>query len=446
MSVRVASRAKLDSYNYMTGKNVRIDCIVDVQKKDRVVYATPLYYARTVLGEDNDDLHELGQLRMRMSSKLVYKKLQEEVIQDIYDCLMRHRVAKLTARCGFGKTLISLSVAAKLGMTTLIMCPMTMLCDQFFETVRQHVRNVNVEIVPPDGSVEGADIYIAYSKRVSKMPYSVRRSIGFLIIDESHRMCTEGNILEMCSITPWGILALSGTPKQNSKYGIIEHFAGKYGHDTEIVVKGDIATNLIRICIPVVGEERIITRPDGQTVLNYTHMQSSMMEDEEYIRIICKLARKCARAGRKTIVLNTRRELTEEISERLRDKGISSDYIMGGKTEYDGFVSVLVGIPKMIDTGFDQGPQFSGETKLYDRRFDTMIITTSMSNTSNFQQVMGRIMRSSEKPTLFWLQAQNEIFDRHWVKISKYAKDALGATIRELSVDDLNTDISELFN
>lgn len=450
MSVRIDERPRLyiSIYNYMTGDTTKIDCIVDIQKKTKIVYAVPLHYARTVLGEDNDDLHEVGQLTMRMSKKLIYKNLQEKVIADIYDCLMEHRVAKLTARCGFGKTIVALAVAVKLGLKTLIMCPLTLLCDQFLSAIREHVRNVSAEIIPQDGQVGEADIYIAYSKRVLKMPLALRKQIGFLIIDESHKMCTEGNIIAISAIVPWGILTLSGTPKQNPKYKIMEYYAGKYNSDNEIIVTGDTSTVLIRILIPIYGEERTITRKDGKSVLNYTHMQSSMMEDDDYIKIICRLAQKCALARRKTIVLNTRRELTEDISDRLNRKGITSDFIMGGKTEYDSFVSVLVGIPKMIDTGFDQGPQYDGDTKLYDKRFDTLIVTTSMANEANFQQVIGRIMRSSKKPVLIWLQPQNEIFDKHWAKISNYAKKTLGAAIKELSVEDAmdkNTDISELF-
>jgi hypothetical protein len=100
----------------------------------------------------------------------------------------------LSLPCGFGKTVAALYAVSALGVRTLVVVHKDFLLNQWKDRIGEFLPDASVGIVKAKKlDVEGRDIVIASLQSLSMKEYEsdVFKGIGFLIIDECHRVGTE---------------------------------------------------------------------------------------------------------------------------------------------------------------------------------------------------------------------------------------------------------------
>ncbi len=100
----------------------------------------------------------------------------------------------LSLPCGFGKTVAALYAVAALGVRTLVVVHKDFLLNQWRDRILEFLPDASIGIVKAKKlDVEGRDIVIASLQSLSMKQYDpdVFKGIGFLIIDECHRVGTE---------------------------------------------------------------------------------------------------------------------------------------------------------------------------------------------------------------------------------------------------------------
>ena len=100
----------------------------------------------------------------------------------------------LSLPCGFGKTVAALHLVAALGKRTMVIVHKDFLLGQWRERIAEFLPDASIGICKAQTlDVEGKDIVIASLQSLSMKEYdpAVFKGIGFLIIDECHRVGTE---------------------------------------------------------------------------------------------------------------------------------------------------------------------------------------------------------------------------------------------------------------
>ena len=96
--------------------------------------------------------------------------------------------------CGYGKTVIGLYLASKLGVKTLVVVHKEFLVNQWKERIKQFLPYARIGKI--QGSkifVEGYDIVIGMLQSISmkEYPESTFKDFGFVIYDECHHLGAE---------------------------------------------------------------------------------------------------------------------------------------------------------------------------------------------------------------------------------------------------------------
>lgn len=134
----------------------------------------------------------------------------EEKTGQFYDFVFR-------ARTGFGKTISSLIVAARLGMSTLIVVDQTNLKDQWIEALTKHFGMKESDIGIIQGKkVEPKPVTIAMIHTLSQksLPLEVYSYFGFMIVDEVHTAGAPTFSAVLMQFSATCRLGISATPKR----------------------------------------------------------------------------------------------------------------------------------------------------------------------------------------------------------------------------------------
>ncbi len=165
-----------------------------------------------------------------------------ETSRDFYDFLAR-------AHTGFGKTFCSLTVAARLGRTTLILVDQENLRDQWLTALEKHfgmtIANGAVGIIQGTKcDYLGKSVVIGMVQTVSqkKLPPAVYDYFGFLIVDEVHIIGAPTFSQPLMRFSATHRLGVSATPKRKDSLDkIMRHHLGAVRvaadkeHDTSAV-------------------------------------------------------------------------------------------------------------------------------------------------------------------------------------------------------------------
>ena len=100
----------------------------------------------------------------------------------------------LSLPCGFGKTVAALYAISQLGVRTLVVVHKDFLLNQWRERIAEFLPDASIGLVKAKVvDVEGRDVVLASVQSLSmkEYPEGLFRGIGFVIVDECHRVGTE---------------------------------------------------------------------------------------------------------------------------------------------------------------------------------------------------------------------------------------------------------------
>lgn len=142
--------------------------------------------------------------------------------------------AMVAACCGFGKTVVSAHLIARLNVRTIVLVNRTLLVQQWRERIEQSMQRPSVGQVSGDVfDVEGKDIVIVMVQTLlargckSVFPPRLLKRFGFLIVDEVHNFGATTFHQGLAGLARMRTMGLSATPyRTDGRSPLLFHFLG----------------------------------------------------------------------------------------------------------------------------------------------------------------------------------------------------------------------------
>ena len=208
--------------------------------------------------------------------------------------------------CGYGKTTVSLAIAAKIGLRTMVIVHKEFLATQWEERIRQFCPGATIGRVQQDKVETDADFVIAMLQSLSSKEYAADAfdKIGCLIVDECHHICAK--VFSQSLFKLGGVrwtFGLSATPhRKDGLSKVMLHFLGDIFFAVEQKREG------VEV-FPIVFETDMFSGPPPTTrngKLSLVSMITELVEHRERNAMLVKLIKKIS-PGRHVLVLSDRR-------------------------------------------------------------------------------------------------------------------------------------------
>lgn len=332
--------------------------------------------------------------------------------------------------CGQGKTVIALNLIAALGTKTLIVVHKDFLLMQWRERIEQFLPGARVGTIKGKVvDVADRDIVIASVQSLSMKTYpdDVFRGIGFLVIDECHRVGTEVFSRALLRNTFRYSLGLSATVTR--KDGMTKVFVSFLG---DVVYRGKRRVDAVQVV------QRRYFSEDPAYCTEETIASIGKPNMSRMVNNICAFPARSAliadilaqvlawQPGRKALVLSDRKEQLAALRELLAQRGIDAGFYYGGlkprQLAESEAKQVLLATFAYAAEGMDC------------RGLDTLLLASPK---SDIEQSCGRILRERAEdrahvPLIIDILDAFSLFERQGGKRRAYYKKNGYAVVREL--------------
>ena len=317
--------------------------------------------------------------------------------------------------CGFGKTVVALSLAAALGKRTVVVVHKDFLVNQWRERIGQFLPGAKVgKIQGPHLEIDGCDIVIAMlqSIAIKDYPPEVWESFGFAIIDECHHMSAEVFSNALFKIVTPCMLGLSAT--MTRKDGLSKVFKMFIGGVVAKKKRDDGGRVIVRVkSFTSPDEDFNRSELDYRGQVKYASMISKVHEFEPRVEFISSIITEIVSTeeeGRQLLVLAQNRCLLTSLMSRATAAGIDIGYYVGGMKEKDLNESakcrVILATYGMAEEALDI------------KGLSTLILASPR---TSVEQAVGRILRTEKHtPIVYDVVDQHEVFRRQWKKRLKF--------------------------
>ena len=321
--------------------------------------------------------------------------------------------AFLKLHCGAGKTCISIYIATKVKLRTLIVVHRVVLMKQWADSIAAFTDcKTKVVVIKANEPIPtDAEFYIINVVNVFKRSNVDFMPFGLVIFDECHIMGSPKAMYAFRSFSPKFMLGLSATPyREDGMHAVTERYLGdayieKQMQHPHVVYK-------VSYKPPVnYGAEEFVTRTGK---LNWTKIINHQAMDEARNRMILRIVTEHPK--RTFLVLCKRVEQCHFICDALGRVGASCDVFTGSSKTLDYTARVLVSTYNKSGVGFDHP------------NLDALVIATDVK--AMIEQYHGRIFRRKDcKPILFDIVDDFGPFHVHYAMRRKYYLQS-GAVIR----------------
>lgn len=202
---------------------VKPKCIIDSSLNNYELYRESLtrYYVPRYYGYDKFGLPQINKLKngdtincpfmgtLRDSQELVVNKCINDISNNNIIC----GGGLIQLPCGYGKTVIGLSMISKLSKKTLIIVHKSFLMDQWKSRISQFLPNAKIGIIQgQQRTIESKDIVLAMIHTLCQQDFDIDyfNSFGLTIIDEVHHISSKmfsNCLFKICTIHMIGLSA-----------------------------------------------------------------------------------------------------------------------------------------------------------------------------------------------------------------------------------------------
>ena len=346
---------------------------------------------------------------------------QEEIAENSMSILKKEGSLLLALATGMGKTCMSVYLASKFSLPTIVIITKQTLLTSWKKTFEEFTdaadkvwivgeenkKNPRPEKIPA--------ITICMEKRICKLPPEWLTKYGFFIIDEAHEWTSVQRAKLLLIFTPLYILACTATPTRSDKtFGVIEQICGKENIIRKISDKPftvyKVNTN---ISVPTIK--------NVQNNLDWNDLVNKLAAHEERNKMIIDIVSK--NLDRKIIIMTSRVEHTTILKTMLDEKNIDNQ-VLSGKVKKINDCNVLIASTSKASTGFDLAQtceNFEG------RDLDMMIIAMSTKSGILIEQIAGRCR--GKEPIYYYLVDDLHTIKSHYQTAQKWYK-SRNATIK----------------
>jgi superfamily II DNA or RNA helicase len=301
----------------------------------------------------------------------------------------------INCKCGFGKTVTTISICASIQLKTLVVVNKIVLMKQWEESIRQFSPSAKIQIINSKTVIDDTnDYFIVNAINVLKRPVDAFKSIGCLVMDELHLLMAEKLSKLTTFVFPRYLIGLSATPfRLDGMNSVIDFYFGS-----------DRVMRTFKQAHTVFRVETGFT-PKMETnclgKLNWSSVIQSQSEDDERNNLIVRIINRYK--DRVFLVMVKRVEHGKVLAEKLCSSGEHVSTLFGLSNTFDKSARVLVGTTQKVGVGFDFP------------RLDTLLLATDVEN--YYIQYMSRVFRTRDNhPIIFDLVDNNHVLRKHFKK------------------------------
>ena len=362
----------------------------------------PYCYASALFDIYPNDNIEFPKINIEFITTL--RDYQIPVEEQIYNIIQDYGSGILGVYPGFGKTMLGASITCKLGYKTAILVPRVGLCEQWEKTFK-NATNAITWIFGEQNQPINFDVIIINIDRCTNITSDILDSIGFLIIDEAHMICTRERVKNLFLFHPKFILAETASLERNDDlHNIMYAFCGTKG----VFLDYKKPYELLKIKTFFTPES--IENANGK--LDYPHLEKTLFSIDDRNIYITSLV---INHPYKSMILTSHQNHVYELVNKIRKQSITCDFLCGTKQKYNDS-RVLIGTWQKIGTGFDEATKcddFSGE------KIELLILVTSIQLVPQLIQNVGRVFRA-DFPKVIVLVDNHNVYNKHWTEARKW--------------------------
>lgn len=348
------------------------------------------------------------------------KNYQVEPALEAYQQLQIWGSTTLKLPPGFGKTMIGAWLWTFTATVVVVLVVQQPLLRQWKKTFLTAVPGLAQSIwvvgedPPPSPGVIPA-IIICMNQRTHQIPADVKQAVGCLIIDEAHCFCTPDRVEALLAFTPKYVIAETATlERDDGMEKMIHSICGEHSV-SRVATK---PYTVIRLDTSITVEEN-----RNKYGVNFNDLCNKLCALPERNMIILDIIK--SNPHRKFMILTRLADHVALLQMLITSNGISCATLYRNQKTYSDS-SVLIGTIPKIGTGFDEAnacEDFGGVQS------DTLILAGSIKKNTVFEQVRGRVMRSSN-PVVIYLVDRNQVCKRHFRETAAWIEYTQGVISR----------------
>lgn len=370
----------------------------------------PFCFGSRFLGKTNDFLGH-PKVPLKLQADFVPRDYQSLIVEEVCKHFRRCRVSTIVARPGKGKTIMSIMLAAKLSFKTCILLPID-LSEQWYQEVCRTTEGARVWWVGGNAPIpDDPQVIVAYRERVGRIPAALRAQVGFLILDEAHRLCTKTGMEAVLEFTPKYTLACTATFERYTD-GLHKIMEAVVGLDKVSPAHDDLDFTVFQYHtgLKPVRISNSVGTPD------WTTLTQSVMYNPALNEMAADLAQLLVRYGRKTMFLTRETQHVKDLEKLFRARGIPCEQRSRTKKSYPD-TPILISNTQLSGTGFDEASYCLNFNKL---RIQVVVVMMSIADVQLLEQTCGRAFRHPS-PVMIWMHHTDTIFDNHWRSARRWA-------------------------
>ena len=319
--------------------------------------------------------------------------------------------ALLVLPCGFGKTVVSLAIAATLKKKTLVIVTSVELAHQWRERVQQFL-GCEVGRIQGDNYDTEASVVIAMLQTLLRRQPDLS-SFGTCIVDEAHHVAARSFSQVMPLVPCRYILGLSATP--NRKDGMKKLLHWTLGLTAFVAERDDDPAgkpNVMR-CVVTEGKRTVITYKNGEVgrskMISLLTMDKS--RNEFVVHMLGMVLNKNGK--RKVLMLTDRRDQVSALQKLIGDRWTCGTILGGMKkeaVEVSKEAQVLLSTYTYCSEGFDLP------------RLDTLFLASPR---TDIEQSVGRVLRQhpeKQRPLILDFVDKFSVFESQGERRAVYFK------------------------
>lgn len=320
-------------------------------------------------------------------------KLKEEQ-QKVADRLYQNNKlysGLVKAPCGWGKSFLGAYLIAKNSKPTIIVVHTKLLAEQWYNAIQDLIPEVKPGFIG-DGRFELSDITIAIYKSLLNQLDKVKNLYEVVIVDEAHLCPAETFSKAVNGINSRVKIALSATPvRKDGLHVVLPDYFGP--NKVTAIDKSKLIPS-----VQIVKTD--FTFRVRNPMRDWTIAINMLSENDNYIDLICSIAKEKIAQGRCILIVGERIELLKRINKKLENSKL-----LIGATKKEERDSILKEAGRSVSAILS--------TKIFDEgischRLDTIMFTCPQNNYAKLEQRIGRILRThkdKKNPLIidFWL-------------------------------------------
>ncbi len=289
-------------------------------------------------------------------------------------------------------TAISIYIAAKLKLKTLIICNRIVLMNQWKDAIHAFCSNATVQIITPTCEMEDVDFYIVNATNVPKHNRDFYKEIGCLCVDESHQILSEKLSQCMRYIIPRYVIGLSATPYRVDGLNVLfDMYFGTHKIERNLFRKHTVYK------VSTGFEPDIKLNRVGK--VDWSSILESQCNNTERNELIIRMIKRFL--DRVLLVLCKRVEQARYLVRRLEEEKEDVTSLIGSNQTYEQTSRILIGTVQKAGTGFDHP------------RLNAMILASDVEQ--YFAQYLGRVFRREDtEPIIFDLVDDYSLLNKHF--------------------------------